>query len=141
MMCKQCGIEGFKTNHSLRATAATRLYASGIDEQLVMERTGHRSLEGIRSYKRTTSQQKETVSDILCNAKKHCSDLAIPGQISYSETRNDTSLPLSIEGASVTSSTCTTASELNHSKNASLPGAYIFNQCGTITININSSTS
>ena len=48
-MCKECGIQGFKTNHSLRATAATRLYSSGIDEQLVMERTGHRSIEGIRS--------------------------------------------------------------------------------------------
>ena len=50
-VCKEAGILGFKTNHSLRATAATRLYASGIDEQLVMERTGHRSIEGIRSYK------------------------------------------------------------------------------------------
>jgi len=30
---------------SLRATAATRLYKAGVDEQLVMERTGHRSLE------------------------------------------------------------------------------------------------
>ena len=40
-MCKECGIQGYKTNHSLRATAATRLYMSGIDEQLVMERTGH----------------------------------------------------------------------------------------------------
>jgi hypothetical protein len=24
-MCKECGIQGYKTNHSLRATAATRL--------------------------------------------------------------------------------------------------------------------
>ena len=43
-----CGIKGYKTNHSLKATA-TRLYSAGIDEQLVMERTGHRSIEGIRS--------------------------------------------------------------------------------------------
>ena len=58
-MCKECGIGGFKTSHSLRATAATRLYSAGIDEQLVMERTGHHSLEGIRSYKRTSAEQKE----------------------------------------------------------------------------------
>lgn len=31
------------TNHSLRATAATRLYAAGVDEQLIAEKTGHRS--------------------------------------------------------------------------------------------------
>ena len=54
-------------NHSLRATAATRLYQSGIDEQLVMERTGHRSLEGVRSYKRTSDTQREVSSDITKN--------------------------------------------------------------------------
>ena len=32
-------------NDSLRANAATRLYNSGVDEQLVMETTGHRVLE------------------------------------------------------------------------------------------------
>ena len=42
LMCKNCfcpGIQGYNTNHSLRATAATRLYLSGIDEQ----RTRHHS--------------------------------------------------------------------------------------------------
>ncbi len=77
-MCKACNIQGYKTNHSLRAIAATRLYSSGIDEQLVMERTGHRSLEGVRSYKRTSTEQQETVSDILSNAKKQCSESTLP---------------------------------------------------------------
>ena len=36
-MCKQAGIEGYFTNHSLRTTAATRFYHTGVDEQLVME--------------------------------------------------------------------------------------------------------
>lgn len=31
-LCKTAGITGFKTNHSLRATAVTRLYQSGVDE-------------------------------------------------------------------------------------------------------------
>ena len=69
-VCKLAGISGFKTNHSLRATAATRLYSSGVDEHLVMERTGHRSIKGIRSYKRTSGEQQEAVSDILSNCKK-----------------------------------------------------------------------
>ena len=64
-MCKAAGIEGYKTNHSLRATTATRLYQAGVDEQLIMERTGHRSLDGVRSYKRTSQQQKEALSDIM----------------------------------------------------------------------------
>ena len=69
-MCKAAGIKGFKTNHSLRATATSRLYRSGVDEQLVMERTGHRSIEGVRSYKRTSETQREVLSDIL-NMTKH----------------------------------------------------------------------
>ena len=76
-MCKEAGILGFKTSHSLRATAATRLYASGIDEQLVMERTGHHSIEGIRSYKRTSSEQQQDVSDILSNCKRQCNDIVL----------------------------------------------------------------
>ena len=54
-LCTDAGIPGFRTNHhSLRATAATRLYNAGVDEQQVMERTGHRSLDGVRSYKHTS---------------------------------------------------------------------------------------
>ena len=64
-ICQSAGIAGYKTNHSLRATSATRLYQSGVDEQLVMERTGHRSLDGVRSYKRTSDSQREALSDIL----------------------------------------------------------------------------
>ena len=71
-LCKAAGITGFKTNHSLRATAATRLYQSGVDEQVVVERTGHRSVEGVRSYKRTSDQQSEALSDILNCSKKVC---------------------------------------------------------------------
>lgn len=36
---KGAGIQGFKTNHSLKSTTASRLYQAGVDEQLVMERT------------------------------------------------------------------------------------------------------
>ena len=35
-----------------------------------MERTGHRSVEGVRSYKRTSDQQEQAVSDTLCLSKR-----------------------------------------------------------------------
>ena len=38
------------TGGSLCATSTTRLYAAGTEEQLIMERTGHRSIEGVHSY-------------------------------------------------------------------------------------------
>ena len=52
-LCKVAGFTGYFTNHSLRATAATRLYSAGVDEQLISEKTGQRSL-ALRSYKRTS---------------------------------------------------------------------------------------
>ena len=64
-LCKDAGIPRFSTNHSLRVTAATRLYQTRVDEQQVIECTGHCSLEGKRSYKRTSDVQKQAVSDIL----------------------------------------------------------------------------
>ena len=80
-MSEVAGIGGYKTNHSLRATAAKRLYYSGIDEQLVMEKTGHSSIEGVCSYKRTSSKQQEAVSDILSNRKRSCTDVQLLRQL------------------------------------------------------------
>jgi integrase len=65
------GYRVLRQNHSLRSTAALHLYQAGVDEQLVMERTGHRSLEGVRSYKRTCDEQRIALSDILNGKKKH----------------------------------------------------------------------
>ena len=39
-LCEQGGLSGYRTNHSLRATAATRMYDKGVDEQLICEKTG-----------------------------------------------------------------------------------------------------
>ena len=46
-LCTKAGITGHKTSHSLPATCATRLYQEGVDEQLIMENTGHRSVHGV----------------------------------------------------------------------------------------------
>lgn len=56
-MCENAGVEGRKTNHCLRATLATRLHNANVNEQTAMEMTGHRSVGGIRNYKRTSSLQ------------------------------------------------------------------------------------
>ena len=64
-LCKAAGISGFKTNHSLRVTTASRLFQKGVDEQLIMGRTGHRSFQGLRTYKRVSNQQKRDISDLL----------------------------------------------------------------------------
>ncbi len=52
-MMKEAGIDGRFTNHSLRATTATRMFQKGIDEQLIKTVTGHKS-DAVRMYKRTS---------------------------------------------------------------------------------------
>lgn len=61
-MCKAAGIEGYKTGHSGKVTCATTLYRKGFTDQLIKERTGHRSLEALHQYKRTGSIQEQKVS-------------------------------------------------------------------------------
>ena len=63
-MCHNSGLPGYYTNHSLQSTAATKLYHNGVDEQLIMEITGHRSL-AVRSYKRTSDKQRKFASNYL----------------------------------------------------------------------------
>ncbi len=60
-LMKSAGIEGRYTNHSLRATTATRMYENGVDEQLIKEVTGHKS-DAVRIYKHTS----ETLMEKAC---------------------------------------------------------------------------
>ena len=69
-MCREAHISGHKTNHSLRATGASELFEAGVPKKIIKERTGHRSLEALRLYERTTSDQQKAVSSILSADKK-----------------------------------------------------------------------
>ena len=42
--CLRAGIEGKKTNHSLQATGASKLFYANVPEKMIQERTGHRSV-------------------------------------------------------------------------------------------------
>ena len=64
-MCTEAGVQGHKTNHSLRATGASELFAAGVPERIIQERTGHRSLKALCTYERTSAEQRQAVSEIL----------------------------------------------------------------------------
>ena len=51
------GLRNRYTNHSLRATAATRMFASGVPEKVIAEFTGHKSSKALHVYERTTTEQ------------------------------------------------------------------------------------
>ena len=65
---RKAGFEGHFTNHSLRRSCATQLYEGGVPEQVIVETTGHRSCDGVREYKCTSSTLKRKASEILQGA-------------------------------------------------------------------------
>ena len=73
-LCQEAGLTGHFTNHSLRSTAATRLFEAGVDEQLIMLRTGHSTTSGVRSYKRVGEKLRSITSDVFNGAKKFKQD-------------------------------------------------------------------
>ena len=122
-MFKNAGITGYRTNHSLRATAATRLHQLGsVEEQEIMERTGHRSIEAVRSYKRSSHEQLEQVSDILNNGnskKRICYD--------------DTVLEIDADKNMSTSSVFNSLS-LEYNRSGAAP-VFNFSSCASVVIN------
>ena len=63
-MCANAGFVGKYTNHSLRATSASRMFANDIPEQVIKEITGHHS-EAVRTYKRTPDNIRERASSTI----------------------------------------------------------------------------
>ena len=66
-MCAEAGLEKDFSNHSLRAYGATTLFQAKVPEKLIQMRTGHKSLEALRSYERTSESQLMDVSHVVCN--------------------------------------------------------------------------
>ena len=63
-ICSKGNLGDYRTNHSLQATAATCLFDADIDEQLITEMTGHRSLV-VRNYKRVSETKCQKINDVI----------------------------------------------------------------------------
>ncbi len=72
MLMMRAGIPGRFTNHSLRVTAATRMFNAGIEEQVIKECTGHKS-DAVCAYKRMSDsvlEQAERAAIGECKVSK-----------------------------------------------------------------------
>ena len=67
-MCSESGIE-LKTNHSLRATGASAMFHNQVPEKIIQDTTGHRSLDALRKYEKTSIQQHQAVSRVLMSGE------------------------------------------------------------------------
>ena len=85
-----------------------------------METTGHKSTDGVRSYKHTSAQQKESVSDILALTKQP------------KPAESDILQPHSA-AASCSSTTQSKAAAITPE---SFQHMFTFNQCSDLKINV-----
>ncbi len=64
-MCEKARLTGEKfTNHSLRASTATRMFQCGVDEQVIKTVTGHKS-DAVHDYKYTNEALLRQAQDTL----------------------------------------------------------------------------
>ena len=85
-MCSQAGVSGKKTNHSLRASAITSLFQAGVSEKVIQDRSGHRSLDGLRKYEGVSEEQQASACSSLVPTSSTSSDLPGPSQTCVSNT-------------------------------------------------------
>ena len=70
------------SNHSLKVSGATRMWEANVPEKLIEEKTGHHSLEALRSYEHPLHMQR-AVSGILASSEDthYQSEVSNKGQI------------------------------------------------------------
>lgn len=69
-MCQLARIPEGYINHSLHAFGATKLFQAGVTETLIQQRMGHRLLEALCQYERTSSSQLLDVSNVMSNVTR-----------------------------------------------------------------------
>ena len=71
VICACAELSGNYTNHSGRRTCVTQLYMAGLDEQEIMQMTGHRSEKSVREYKVASSEIQKRVAAVLDPPKEN----------------------------------------------------------------------
>ena len=69
-MSEKAGTSVRYTNHSMRATSATRLFSSGIPEKVIQEKTGHHSFAGLHACEKTTVEQEHAATRVVTSKLK-----------------------------------------------------------------------
>ena len=105
-MCVEAGIEEKKSNHSLRATGATAMFAAQVPEKMIKDVTRHKSSKALALYERPTLAQKQALSKVLAGG---------PGSSSSSEE---------VDKLKCNQSTVQRSEHLLHAKSAVPPGPF-----------------
>ena len=94
-LCEMAKVEGKFSNHSLRATSASRMFREEVPEQIIKEITGHRS-DCVRVYKRTSNELLEKASASIGGGTKRKVEETEPNvsnvtekKVKAAETKNE----------------------------------------------------
>ena len=63
----ESGIDVRYTNHSSRATSATRMFSRVVPEKVIAKKTGHLSLQSLRSYEKTQCSMEKALDSVIAN--------------------------------------------------------------------------
>ncbi|CAC5388409.1 unnamed protein product [Mytilus coruscus] len=66
-MCEEAGVQGRKTNHSVRKTTFTALAHEKIPPAQIMQISGHKNVQSINEYCSASLNQQQEMSHILSN--------------------------------------------------------------------------
>ena len=69
-MAQEGKLDKLVTNHSLRTYGVTRMFAANVPEKLMMERSGHRFIDCLLQYERTSALQELQVCSALQSRKE-----------------------------------------------------------------------
>ena len=64
-ICADSGLQNTYSNHSLRATAITRMFNGNIPEKVIADKSGHRSIKGLRAYEKTSVQLEQAAGELI----------------------------------------------------------------------------
>ena len=68
------------TNHSLRVCGVTKMFVANIPEKVMMERSGHHSIDGLWHYERTSALQELQVCNALQSRKEDTEKVPVVAQ-------------------------------------------------------------
>ena len=105
-MVQEGSLDNTVTNHSLKAYGVMKACQCQVPEKLIMERSGHRSLQGLRQYERTTDSQEMQVCQILVSTKREYGMPSMVQEVSHCwPLSQQTSSALTFTGCSFTNCT------------------------------------
>ena len=89
----QAGLSRKYTNHCIRATVASNLCEAGVSNQGIMSVTGHRNVQSLNSYIKTSDKERRTISGILAGNTEQAVALASPNTLALGNTSRSLTQP------------------------------------------------